>query len=90
MVSSGSWKIVLPINQGDILVTVATEPSWTPVFANAAAVVMEVGGALQHGAVIAREYGLPCVSGLPGVTSIIPDGAQIEVDGNSGIVRLLG
>ncbi len=78
------------LEPGDILVTVATEPSWTPVFANATAVVMEVGGALQHGAVIAREYGLPCVSGLPGVTSIIPDGAQIEVDGNNGIVRLLG
>ena len=53
------------LEPGDILVTVATEPSWTPVFVNASAVVLEVGGGLQHGAIIAREYGLPCVSGCP-------------------------
>ena len=59
---------------GEILVTVATEPAWTPVFVNASGVVLEVGGGLQHGAIIAREYGIPCVSGLPGVTEIIKDG----------------
>jgi len=78
-----------PLEAGDILVTVATEPSWTPVFVNASAVVLEVGGGLQHGAIIAREYGLPCVSGLPGVTGIIKDGDLLEVDGTNGIVKIL-
>jgi pyruvate,water dikinase len=78
-----------PLEPGDILVTVATEPSWTPIFVNASAVVLEVGGGLQHGAIIAREYGLPCVGGLPGVTGIIKDGDLLEVDGTNGIVRIL-
>jgi pyruvate,water dikinase len=78
-----------PLEPGEILVTVATEPSWTPVFVNASAVVLEVGGGLQHGAIIAREYGLPCVSGLPGVTGIIKDGDLLEVDGTNGIVKIL-
>ena len=69
--------------------TVATEPAWTPVFVNASGVVLEVGGGLQHGAIIAREYGIPCVSGLPGVTGIIKDGDMLEVDGTNGIVRIL-
>lgn len=78
-----------PLETGEILVTVATEPSWTPIFVNASAVVLEVGGGLQHGAIIAREYGLPCVSGLPGVTGIIQDGDLLEVDGTNGIVKIL-
>jgi pyruvate,water dikinase len=78
-----------PLEAGEILVTVATEPSWTPVFVNASAVVLEVGGGLQHGAIIAREYGLPCVGGLPGVTGIITDGDLLEVDGSNGIVKIL-
>ena len=51
--------------------------------------VLEVGGPLQHGAVIAREYGLPCVSGLDGITDLIEDGQMIEVDGSAGVVRIL-
>ncbi len=78
-----------PLEPGEILVTVATEPSWTPVFVNASGVVLEVGAGLQHGAIIAREYGLPCVSGLTGITKIIEDGDIIEVDGTNGIVRIL-
>lgn len=78
-----------PLEPGEILVTVATEPSWTPIFVNASAVVLEIGGGLQHGAIIAREYGLPCVSGLPGVTEIIKDGDLLEVDGSNGIVKIL-
>ena len=58
-----------PLLAGEILVTRATEPSWTPIFINAAGVVMEIGGPLQHGAIIAREYGIPCVSGLEGATT---------------------
>ena len=78
-----------PLKRGDILVTRATDPGWTPLFMNTAGVVLEVGGTLQHGAVIAREYGLPCVSGVSGVTTAISDGQMIEVDGSNGIVRVL-
>lgn len=90
----GRAKIILSpdekvLYQGDILVTVATEPSWTPIFSHAAGVVMEIGGTLQHGAIIAREYGIPCVGGLTGATSLIKDGDLIEVDGTSGIVKIL-
>ena len=76
------------LEQGEILVTRASDPGWTPIFINAAGVVLEIGGALQHGAVIAREYGLPCVSGLDGVMERICDGQMIEVDGSNGVVRL--
>lgn len=78
-----------PLKKGEILVTRATDPAWVPIFMNAAAVVLEVGGPLQHGAVLARELGLPCVTGINGATRSIPDGALIEVDGSNGIVRLL-
>ncbi len=78
-----------PLRRGEILVTRASDPGWTPIFINAAGVVLEVGGALQHGAVIAREYGLPCVSGLDGITETIRDGQIIEVDGSAGVVRLV-
>ena len=78
-----------PLEKGEILVTRASDPGWTPIFINAAGVVLEVGGALQHGGVIAREYGLPCVSGLDGVTERVHDGQMIEVDGSNGVVRLL-
>jgi len=77
------------IEKGEILVTHATDPGWTPIFINAAGVVLEVGGPLQHGAIIAREYGLPCVSGIDHATEIIKDGNIIEVDGSSGIVKLI-
>ncbi len=70
-----------PLNKGEILVTRATDPGWTPLFINASGVVLEVGGALQQGAVIAREYGLPCVSGVERAINNIPDGAMIEVAG---------
>lgn len=77
------------VNPGEILITRATEPSWTPIFINAAGIVMEIGGPLQHGGIIAREYGIPCVSGLIGIMDIIKDGDLIEVDGNNGVVRII-
>lgn len=77
------------LEKGEILVTMATEPSWTPIFINASAVVMEIGGALQHGAIIAREYGLPCVTGIEKATEIIKDGDFIEVDGTNGFVKII-
>jgi len=78
-----------PLEKGEILVTRTTEPAWTPVFFNAAGVVLEIGGPLQHGAIIARENNLPCVSGIHGVTELIKDGDLLEVDGTSGIVKII-
>ena len=79
-------KRLLP---GDVLVARATDPGWTPLFINAKGIILEIGGALQHGAVVAREYGIPCVSGLDDATSKLVDGQLVEVDGSNGIVRIL-
>jgi pyruvate,water dikinase len=78
-----------PIEKGDILVAYTTDPGWTPLFINAEAIILEVGGMLQHGGVVAREYGKPCVAGIQGVTTALQDGQLIEVDGTTGVVRIL-
>ncbi len=75
------------LHTGEILVARATDPGWTPLFINAAAIILEVGGPLQHGAVIAREYGKPCISGIQGVTEKFFDGEWVTVDGGLGIVK---
>ncbi len=72
----------------DILVTQATDPGWTPIFPLVSGLVLEVGGQLSHGAIIAREYGLPTVINVPGAMQHIREGQQIEVDGTSGRVYL--
>ena len=77
------------LEQGEILVTRATEPAWTPIFKNASGIVLEIGSTLQHGAIIAREYGLPCVCGVANATKVIKDGDLVEVDGNNGIVQIV-
>lgn len=77
------------LEPNEILVAPTTAPPWTPFFATAAAVVTETGGVLSHCAIVAREYGIPAVVGAVGATSIIPNGARIEVDGDAGIVRVL-
>ncbi len=74
------------IAPGDILVTRGADPGWTPIFARIAGLVMEVGGQLSHGAVVAREYGLPAVTGVSGATKRLQDGQQVIVDGLSGTV----
>lgn len=78
-----------PFHQGEVLVARATDPGWTPLFVNAAAVVLEVGGMMQHGALVAREYGKPCVVGIDDATGRLHDGDLIEVDGTAGIVRVV-
>ena len=78
-----------PIVPGDILVARATDPGWTPLFVSAAAIVLEVGGMLQHGSLVAREYGKPCVAGVQDATAQLKDGEIVEVDGSAGIVRRL-
>ncbi len=77
------------LQPGDVLVTRFTDPSWTPLFLTAAALVTEVGGLMTHGAVIAREYGLPAVVGVEQATTLIRDGQRIRVDGTAGYVELL-
>jgi pyruvate,water dikinase len=77
------------LRQGDILVTETTSPPWTPLFATAAAVVTDTGGILSHCAVVAREYRIPAVVGAVMATATIQDGQMLEVDGDTGIIRIL-
>src|SRR5262245_59945079 len=77
------------LEPGDILVTTHTDPSWTPLFVAIAGLVTEVGGLMTHGAVIAREYGLPAVVGVVDATRLIPDGQRIRVYGTDGYVEIL-
>jgi pyruvate,water dikinase len=77
------------LEPGDILVTAYTDPSWTPLFVRIAGLVTEVGGLMTHGAVIAREYGLPAVVGVVDATGLIPDGQRIRVHGTDGYVEIL-
>src|SRR5262249_26032265 len=74
---------------GDILVTAYTDPSWTPLFVAIKGLVTEVGGLMTHGAVIAREYGLPAVVGVEHATRLIRDGQRIRVHGTDGYVEIL-
>jgi pyruvate,water dikinase len=90
----GRARIILTLadaylEEGDILVTTFTDPSWTPAFLNVKGLVTEVGGTMTHGAVVAREYGLPAVVGVDGATRLIPDGERIRVNGTEGYVELL-
>jgi rifampicin phosphotransferase len=77
------------VEPGDILVTAYTDPSWTPLFVAISALVTEVGGLMTHGAVIAREYGLPAVVGVEHATQLIRDGQRIRVHGTDGYVEIL-
>jgi pyruvate,water dikinase len=77
------------LEAGDVLVCASSDPAWTPLFATASALVTEVGGRLTHGALVAREYGLPAVASVPGATTRITDGQRVRVDGDTGTVELL-
>ncbi len=73
-----------------ILVCPSTDPAWVPLFVHAKALVMETGGVLSHGAIVAREFGLPAVAGLPGVTQRLKTGQMLRVDGGRGTVTIVG
>lgn len=77
------------LEEGDILVTAFTDPSWTPLFVSIKGLVTEVGGLMTHGAVIAREYGLPAVVGVEHATKLIKDGQRIRVHGTEGYIEIL-
>ena len=78
------------LNRGEILVAPFTDPGWTPLFLNAAGLVMEVGGLMTHGSVVAREYGIPAVVCVPEATRKIRTGQRIRVDGDMGFIEILG
>ena len=77
------------LEDGEILVSEATSPNWTPAFAIIGACVCDGGGSLTHAATVSREYGIPCVVGTSVATLRIKSGDLLEVDGTKGIVRIL-
>ncbi len=93
-VATGKARVLLtptdlqPSDRDYILVCPSTDPAWTPLFLHAAGLVMERGGLLSHGAVVAREYGVPAVVNIPNATQRIIDGQMVQVDGNKGIVSI--
>ena len=93
-VVKGKAKVLHHLNEkeflpGEILVTRATDPGWTPLIISSGGIVLEVGGMLQHGALVSREFNKPCVVGIENVMSVIKDGDELEVDAVNGIVRIL-
>jgi pyruvate,water dikinase len=93
--AEGRARIILDPNDpfalepGDVLIAPITDPSWTPLFVPAAAVVVDVGAALSHAIIVSRELGIPCVVSATDATRRIPDGAWIRVDGGAGVVTVL-
>ncbi len=92
--AEGRARVILSLEdtcleEGDILVTSFTDPGWTPLFISIKGLVTEVGGLMTHGAVIAREYGLPAVVGVENATKLIKDGQRILVNGTDGYIEIL-
>jgi len=93
--AEGIARVILDSNDpfalepGDILIAPITDPSWTPLFVPAAAVVVDVGAPLSHAIIVSRELGIPCVISATGATRRIPDGARVRVDGSTGVVTVL-
>jgi phosphohistidine swiveling domain-containing protein len=94
-VATGKARVILRADTqeqllaGEILVAPFTDPGWTPYFVPAAAIVMDEGGIISHGSIVAREYGIPAVVNVGSGTKIIKTGQTIQVDGNSGLVKIL-
>jgi pyruvate,water dikinase len=76
------------LEPGEILVAPSTDPGWTPLFLTAGGLVMEMGGMMSHGAVVAREYGIPAVVGVAGATDRITTGQRVTVDGSAGVIAI--
>ena len=92
--ASGIARVILDphdpsaLGPGEIMVTVQTDPSWTPLFLAASAVVTNVGAPASHASIVSRELGIPCVASVPDATLVIPDGATVTVDGTAGTVTI--
>ncbi|MGK7883412.1 MAG: PEP-utilizing enzyme, partial [Crocosphaera sp.] len=80
---------VVGITNDTILVIPYTDSGWGPLIANAGGIIAEVGGALSHGAIIAREYGIPAVMNIDHATEILQEGQRVKIDGQQGIIELL-
>ncbi len=93
--ATGRARIVLnpaepgDLGPGDVLIAPITDPSWTPLFVPVEAVVVDVGAQMSHAVIVSRELGIPCVVSVTDATSKIPDGAMVEVDGTTGVVKIL-
>jgi len=94
--ATGSARIVTSptdgarLRGGDILVAHSTDPSWTPLFSRVAGVILETGGTLSHASIVARDLGIPAVLRVPWATRLIGDGDQVEIDGTTGKVEIIG
>lgn len=84
-----SARELMQVQRGDVLIAPSTDPAWTPVFSRINALVLERGGVLSHGAVVAREYHVPAVAGIANIANEIENGEMISVDGNKGVVKRL-
>jgi pyruvate,water dikinase len=95
-VVQGTARVILSlgelgkVEEGDVLICPVTAPSWAPVFPKIKAAVCDVGGLMAHAAIVAREYGLPCVVGTGIGTKTIETGQTVEVDGTNGTIRVIG
>ena len=93
-VATGRARVILDSNDptalepGDVLVAPITDPSWTPLFVPAAAVVVDVGAQVSHAVIVSRELGIPCVPAVTDATRRIPTGATVTVDGGAGTVTI--
>ena len=94
-IATGKARVILRADTeeqllaGEILIAPFTDPGWTPYFVTASAIVMDEGGVISHGSIVAREYGIPAVVNVGSATRIIKTGQRIQVDGNRGMVRIL-
>ena len=88
VVTSAEAATSAMLEPGEILVAPVTDAAWTPLFIPAAGVVVETGGILSHAATVAREFGIPAVAQIRGITSLIPDGATVTIDGSNGTVTV--
>ena len=94
-VAEGTAKVITDpsdpkdLGPGDILIAPLTDPSWTPLFVPAEAVVVNVGGQMSHAVIVSRELGMPCVVAVKDATEIIKDGTRIRVNGSTGEITIL-
>ena len=88
VIESAEAAVSAMLEPGEILIAPVTDAAWTPLFIPAAGVVVETGGILSHAATVAREFGIPAVAQIRGVTSLIPDGATVTIDGSTGTVTV--
>ncbi|HCF28878.1 MAG TPA: pyruvate phosphate dikinase PEP/pyruvate-binding protein, partial [Cyanobacteria bacterium UBA11049] len=84
-----SWQSLPEIDRETILVVPYTDSGWAPLLARAGGLIAEVGGRLSHGAIVAREYGIPAVMDVDNATQVLQDGQRVRIDGKSGIVEII-